>query len=179
MLQSTVTSHQSPDFLSMWTTVPVVSYLVCMNQVCARPQLQDMLAHTVHLVDTVTASAGASHVSSQQPGLASELPQLAAPLSAYLAVADQIDAAPDSLALQTSALHVGDPFAGGPSMGAAATAAIAMAPHLPARPRLYQLSESALLSATGASMLGMLTQLNLHGSALKRIEVDKTAISTQ
>lgn len=57
-----------------------------------------------------------------------------------------------------------------------ATAAVAMPPQLPARPRLYQLSEKAILSATGISMLGLLTQLNLHGSALKRIEVIARAL---
>lgn len=51
-----------------------------------------------------------------------------------------------------------------------AAAALALPPVLLPRHRTYQLSERGVLEMTGVSMIGMLTQLNLHGSALKKIE---------
>lgn len=49
-------------------------------------------------------------------------------------------------------------------------AALALPPVLLPRHRTYQLSEKGILEMTGVSLIGMLTQLNLHGSALKKLE---------
>lgn len=55
-------------------------------------------------------------------------------------------------------------------LDAESAAALALPPVLLPRHRTYQLSEKGILEMTGISLLGMLTQLNLHGSALKKIE---------
>lgn len=56
-------------------------------------------------------------------------------------------------------------------LDADSAAALALPPVLMPRHRMYQLTEKGILDVTGVSLVGMLTQLNLHGSALKRIEV--------
>lgn len=106
-----------------------------------------------------------------QTGLAAELPHIAAPLSAYNASADQSDSNFQSSGLQPYSLQMQLPLAACAGLAAEEAAAVAMLPQLAGRLRLYQLSEKAVLSRTGGSMLGLLTQLNLHGSALKKIEV--------
>ena len=55
-------------------------------------------------------------------------------------------------------------------LDADSAAALALPPVLLPRHRTYQLSEKGVLEMTGVSLIGMLTQLNLHGSALKKIE---------
>lgn len=104
-------------------------------------------------------------------GLASELPQIAAPLSSFTISAEPLDVTSGTSAPHPSASHLDLHSPAHPALDAEVAAAIAMPPQLPVRPRLYQLSEKAILSATGGSMLGLLTQVNLHGSALKKIEV--------
>ena len=106
-----------------------------------------------------------------ETGLASELPQIAAPLSSFIVFAEPSDLTSGTTAPYPSASHLDLQSPADPEVDAEVAAAIAMPPQLPARPRLYQLSEKAILSATGASMLGLLTHMNLHGSALKKLEV--------
>ena len=103
-------------------------------------------------------------------GLASELPQIAAPLISFISLTEPSDSTPATTPPHQSALYLDLQSPAHLGLDAEVAAAIAMPPHLPARPRLYQLSDKAILNATGITMLGLLTQLNLHGSALKKIE---------
>lgn len=151
-------------------TAHLLLHSLCQNRT---QQLRLCIYHHLSLFVVVFAGLAQQLPQCQQPGLAGELPQVAGPLSHFLAFADQ----PTSLAM---ALHlpqqqVLDPVrpqivAADPLLEASAAAAIALPPLLPPRPRLYQLSERAVLAATGCSMLALLTHLNLHGSALKKIE---------
>ena len=125
----------------------------------------------LQLCRTAAGEAAEGLLNSPQTGLAAELPHVAAPLSAYIASADQSDSNFQSSGLQPSSLQMQPPLAASAGLAAEEAAAVAMLPQLAGRPRLYQLSEKAVLSRTGGSMLGLLTQLNLHGSALKKIEV--------
>lgn len=124
---------------------------------------------------------------SQQPlsQLASELPHIAAPLAAFLALcpaqtpvgapmgspASPLQSSPVSA--QRQALLTREVQLDGDS-----AAAVALPPVLLPRHRTYQLSEKGILDYTGVSLIGMLTQLNLHGSALKKLEVSGCCRST-
>lgn len=112
--------------------------------------------------------------------LALELPHVAAPLATFLALSPALDPSPsvstpggsqqdasgsaqhtDSDTLVTQEVQ----------LDADSAAALTLPPILMPRHCTYQLSEKGILEMTGISLLGMLTQLNLHGSALKKIEV--------
>ncbi|DBA94023.1 TPA: Leucine-rich repeat-containing protein 9 [Trebouxia sp. C0004] len=113
--------------------------------------------------------------------LASELPHIAAPLIPFLTFCPTQDLS----GLTDTHLSPHQDLGGSPSpqqshintlvaqesqLCAESAAALALPPVLQPRHRMYQLSEKGILEMTGVSLLGMLTQLNLHGSALKRIE---------
>ncbi|KAL3151478.1 hypothetical protein ABBQ38_012478 [Trebouxia sp. C0009 RCD-2024] len=128
------------------------------------------------------AAAGDGMPSAQQPPcpLASELPHIAAPLAPFLTLCPaqtptppmgtptlpQQDSPPAQLETDTMRGLVTQEVL----LNADAAAALALPPVLLPRHRTYQLSEKGVLEMTGVSMIGMLTQLNLHGSALKKIE---------
>ena len=109
--------------------------------------------------------------------LVSELPHIAAPLIPFLAFCPaQTPSGPpmgnpvsppqdSSLPAQRHTLVSQDV-----QLDADSAAALALPPVLLPRHRTYQLSEKGILEMTGVSLIGMLTQLNLHGSALKKIE---------
>ncbi|DBA66636.1 TPA: Leucine-rich repeat-containing protein 9 [Trebouxia sp. C0005] len=114
--------------------------------------------------------------------LASELPHIAAPLVPFLTFCPTQDHS-SSTNTHLSTTHQGLGGSQSPrqshantlgaqdsQLDAESAAALALPPVLQPRHRMYQLSEKGILEMTGVSVLGMLTQLNLHGSALKRIE---------
>lgn len=116
----------------------------------------------------------------QQPlsQLVSELPHIAAPLAPFLAFCPV--QTPSGVSMGNSVLPPQD----SPSpaqhqtyapqdmqLDADSAAALGLPPVLLPRHRTYQLSEKGILEMTGVSLIGMLTQLNLHGSALKKLEV--------
>lgn len=123
----------------------------------------------------------------QQPlsQLAAELPHIAAPLAAFLALhsahapvgastgaptspPQSSPVSPQRQSLLTQEVQVDDD----------SSAALALPPVLLPRHRTYQLTEKGILEYTGVSLIGMLTQLNLHGSALKKLEVSGCCTST-
>ncbi len=114
--------------------------------------------------------------------LASELPHIAAPLTPFLAFCPALGPSPSmGTPPPTQQSPRGSPLPRRTDsntmltqefqLDADSAAALALPPVLLPRHRMYQLSEKGILEMTGVSLLGMLTQLNLHGSALKRIEV--------
>ncbi len=129
--------------------------------------------------------AGSDATHTQPPPtdtLASELPHIAAPLIPFLTFCPTQDApgltnthlSPhQNLGGSQSPRqpHISTLVAQESQLDAESAAALALPPVLQPRHRMYQLSEKGILEMTGVSLLGMLTQLNLHGSALKRIEV--------
>lgn len=134
------------------------------------------------LAKQLLAPVGDGMPSAQQPPcpLASELPHIAAPLAPFLTLCPaqtptppmgtptlpQQDSPPAQLETDTMRGLVTQEVL----LNADAAAALALPPVLLPRHRTYQLSEKGVLEMTGVSMIGMLTQLNLHGSALKKIE---------
>ena len=129
--------------------------------------------------------AGSDTTNTQPPQtetLASELPHIAAPLMPFLTFCPTQD--PPGLTDTHLSPHqdlggsqsprqpqISTLAAQESQLDADSAAALALPPVLQPRHRMYQLSEKGILEMTGVSLLGMLTQLNLHGSALKRIEV--------
>ena len=122
--------------------------------------------------------------------LASELPHIAAPLVPFLTFCPTQDHS-SSTNTHLSTTHQGLGGSQSPrqshantlgaqdsQLDAESAAALALPPVLQPRHRMYQLSEKGILEMTGVSVLGMLTQLNLHGSALKRIEVSCSELSS-
>jgi len=129
--------------------------------------------------------AGSEATHSQPPPtetLASELPHIAGPLIPFLTFCPSQDPSGStdihlsphqdlggSQSLRQT--QVNTLVAQESQLDAVSAAALALPPVLQPRHRMYQLSEKGILEMTGVSLLLMLTQLNLHGSALKRIEV--------
>lgn len=111
--------------------------------------------------------------------LASELPHIAAPLTPFLAACPPQNPSPSTdppsptqqARRDSQSPHHASSTVQEVQLDAESAAALALPPVLQPRHRMYQLSEKGILEMTGVSLLGMLTQLNLHGSALKRIEV--------
>ncbi len=136
--------------------------------------------------------AGSDATHTQPPPtetLASELPHIAAPLIPFLAFCPT--QAPPGLtdthlsphqdlggSQSLRQPHVNTLIAQESQLDAESAAALALPPVLQPRHRMYQLSEKGILEMTGVSLLGMLTQLNLHGSALKRIEVSCSTLGS-
>ena len=136
--------------------------------------------------------AGSDATHTQPPPthtLASELPHIAAPLIPFLTFCPTQE--PPGLTDTHLSPHQDmgrsqsprqphiNPLVGQESqLDAESAAALALPPVLQPRHRMYQLSEKGILEMTGVSLLGMLTQLNLHGSALKRIEVSCSTLSS-
>jgi hypothetical protein len=136
--------------------------------------------------------AGSDTTNTQPPQtetLASELPHIAAPLIPFLTFCPT----QDPPGLTDTHLSPHQDLGGSQSprqpqistlgaqesqLDAESAAALALPPVLQPRHRMYQLSEKGILEMTGVSLLGMLTQLNLHGSALKRIEVSCSTLSS-
>ena len=121
--------------------------------------------------------------------LASELPHIASPLIPFLTFCPTQD--PPGLTNPPLSPHqdlggsqaprqpqISTLVAQESQLDAESAAALALPPVLQSRHRMYQLSEKGILEMTGVSLLGMLTQLNLHGSALKRIEVSCSTLSS-
>lgn len=113
--------------------------------------------------------------------LASELPHIAAPLAPFLALCPAQTPSPSISAPPLPHQDAAPPtqretdttrglVTQEVQLDADAAAALALPPVLPPGHRTYQLSEKGILEMTGVSLIGMLTQLNLHGSALKKIE---------
>ena len=110
----------------------------------------------------------------QKCPLAIELPYIAAPLLPFLALGLGLDSSSSQDPLAAQSLHRADiqtSVTQDVQLDADSAAALALPPVLMPRHRTYQLTEKGILEMTGVSLLGMLTHLNLHGSALKRIEV--------
>ena len=115
----------------------------------------------------------------QQPlsQLVSELPHIAAPLAPFLAFCpvQTLSGSMDNSVLppQDSPLPAQCQTLAAQDMqlDADSAAALELPPVLLPRHRTYQLSEKGILEMTGVSLIGMLTKLNLHGSALKKLEV--------
>ena len=110
----------------------------------------------------------------QKCPLAAELPHIAAPLLPFLALCQDPGSSsqgpPAAQPLQRTDTQIS--VTQEVQLDADSAAALALPPVLMPRHRTYQLTEKGILEMTGVSLLGMLTQLNLHGSALKRIEVN-------
>ena len=108
--------------------------------------------------------------------LVSELPHIAAPLAPFLALCPAQTPSPPMSTLTTPRQDSSPPaqhrmlVPQEVQLDAETAAALALPPVLLPRHRTYQLSENGILEMTGVSLIGMLTQLNLHGSALKKIE---------
>ena len=132
----------------------------------------------------MTVSAGVESIPAQQLPMspASELPHIAAPLTPFLAFCSALESSTPmgtprssqqdpSWSQSPRCTHSSSLVTQDVQLDADSAAALALPPVLLPRHRMYQLSEKGILEMTGVSQPGMLTQLNLHGSALKRIEV--------
>ena len=125
----------------------------------------------------------------QLSSLVTELPHVAAPLLPFITLGPNLDYSASQGAPHPSPEGTPGTLSGShtdrqilPTQQAQlddeSAAALALPPVLMPRHRTYQLTEKGILEMTGVSLVGMLTQLNLHGSALKRIEVSHSAAET-
>ena len=162
-----------------------VSPFIVMSRHCNQVHLQICLAVrecSDSLHPGCPRCAGVDTLGRQQhplSPLALELPRVAAPLIPFLALSPALDlqSAPASSKQQSVQSSSNDaPGEAETRLDAESAAALALPPVLLPRHRTYQLSEKGILEMTGVSLMGMLTQLNLHGSALKKIEASNPVL---